>query len=241
MKQVLPIFRREFQGYFRSPVGYVVVSAYVLIAMILWLFVSGFFESKTASLNGLFAITPWVFCFFAPATAMRVWAEEKRSGTIELLLTLPVTTTEAVVGKFLAAWAFIICGVLLTFPAILTVAYLGDPDWGMIATGYLGTILMAASFLGICTLASAFTRNQVIAFIIGLIVCVILTFLGHNIFSDFLAGLQAPVWFVDTVANFSFHTHFDAMTKGLVDVSGVMFFVSLTLVTMIANIVVLER
>lgn len=240
MKQIIPVFRREFLGYFRTPVGYVVLTAYVLLAMILWLFVSGFFESNSASLNGLFGLMPWVFCVFAPATAMRLWAEERRSGTIELLLTLPVTTTEAVLGKFLAAWAFVTCGVLLTFPAIITVSYLGDPDWGMILTGYFGTILMAAAFLGICALTSAFTRNQVIAFIIGLFVCLMLTFLGHNVFSDFL-GSYAPVWLVDTLANFSFTTHFDAMTKGLVDVSGVVFFISLTAASLVANVVVLER
>jgi ABC-2 type transport system permease protein len=241
MKQVLPVFQRELAGYFRSPVGYVVLTAFVLFTMILWLFVPSFFDSKTASLQGLFTWMPWVFCVFAPATAMRLWAEEKRSGTIELLLTLPVTTTEAVIGKFLAAWAFVTCGVLLTFSALITVSFLGDPDWGVIFTGYVGTILMAAAFLGICSLTSAFTRNQVIAFIIGLFACVMLTFLGHNVFSEFMVLIHFPVWLVDTLANFSFTTHFSAMTIGLLDVSGVTFFVSVTVAALIANIVVLER
>jgi ABC-2 type transport system permease protein len=242
MKQVIPVFKREFAGYFRSPVGYVVLTAFVLFAMILWLFASGFFESKTASLNGFFGWMPWTFCVFAPATAMRLWAEEKRSGSIELLLTLPLTTTEAVVGKFLAAWAFVTVGVLLTFPAVVTVSFLGDPDWGVIFTSYVGTILMAAAFLGICALTSAFTRNQVIAFIIGLFTCVMLTFLGHNLFSGFIGSYDfVPVWLVDALANFSFTTHFAAMTLGLVDLGSVIFFVSVAVVALIANIVVLER
>jgi ABC-2 type transport system permease protein len=240
MKQVCPVFKREFAAYFRSPVGYVVLTAFVLLAMILWLFGTRFFMSKTATLEGLFSVMPWMFCMFAPATAMRLWAEEKRSGTIELLLTLPVTTTEAVIGKFLAAWAFVTLCVLLTFPAVVTVTFLGNPDWGVILTGYLGTILMAASFLGICSLGSAITRNQVIAFLIGLFVCIVLAFLGHNWFSEFM-GSYAPVWLVDTIANFSFTTHFQAMTIGLVDVSGVTFFVSVCVISLIATIVVLER
>jgi ABC-2 type transport system permease protein len=240
MKQVVPIFQRELNGYFRSPVGYVVLAAFVLIAMILWLFASNFFESNTASLGGLFGWMPWIFCVFVPATAMRLWAEEKRSGTVELLLTLPVTTTEAVVGKFLAAWTFIILAVGLTFPAVFTVTFLGDPDWGVILTGYLGSILMAAAYLGVSSFTSATTRNQVIAFIIGLIVCLLLTFLGYNLFSDIL-GTVAPVWLVDALANFSFTTHFEAMTKGLVDVSGVIFFVSLAVVALVANVIILER
>ena len=241
MKQVFPVFQREFQGYFRSPVGYVVLTIFVLLTMILWLFLTQFFRSNSASLEGLFAVMPWVFCLFAPATAMRLWAEEKRSGSIELLLTLPITTTEAVVGKFLAAWAFIAIGVLLTFPAIITVTYLGDPDWGVILTGYLGSVLMAGAFLGICALGSAVTRNQVIAFLIGVFVCLTLTFLGQNVFSEFLTGMHTPVWLVDTLANFSFSTHFESMTKGLVDVSGLVFFGSVAIVSLIANVIVLER
>jgi ABC-2 type transport system permease protein len=240
MKQIIPVFKREFQGYFRTPVGYVVLTAFVLVAIILWLFASRFFSTNTAELRSFFVWMPWVFCVFAPATAMRLWAEEKRTGSVELLLTLPVTTSEAVLGKFLAAWAFLSCGILLTFTAVITVAFIGDPDWGVIITGYLGTILMAASFLGVCAFSSACTRNQVIAFIAGLFACLMITFLGHNLFSEFLTA-YAPVWLVDTIANFSFTTHFTAMTMGLVDISSLIFFTSVAAVTLIANIIVLER
>lgn len=241
MKQVVPIFKREFFGYFRSPVGYVVLAALVILVNIAWFFFDrGFFEFQTASLATMFGWMPWIFCLFVPAVAMRLWAEERRSGSIELLLTLPVTTTEAVLGKFLAAWAFIALGIALTFPAVITVAYLGNPDWGTIFTGYFGTFLMASSFIGICTLTSACTRNQVISFIISLIICLVLAFLGTSMFSDFLGG-YAPVALVDAISNFSFTTHFRSMSLGLVDVSGVIYFISLSVVTLIANVVVLER
>jgi gliding motility-associated transport system permease protein len=240
MTQVIPVFKREFNGYFRSPVAYVLLAAFVVLAAILWIFAGHFFDNRTASLGSFFTWMPWIFCVFIPAVAMRLWAEEKRSGTIELLMTLPVTTTEAVVGKFLAAWAFVGLGVVLTFPCVLTVAYLGDPDWGVIFTSYFGSLLMAGSFLGLCSLMSALTRNQVISFILSLIACLVLTFLGFNLFSDFL-GSFAPVWLVDTVANFSFTTHFQAMTLGLIDLSSVVFFLSLGLVALIANVIVLER
>lgn len=240
MKQVLPVFQREFHGYFRSPVAYVVLAAFALLTTVLWLFASRFFDSNNASLNGLFMWMPGVFCIFVPAIAMRLWAEEKRAGTIELLLTLPITTTEAVIGKFLAAWAFVVLAVLLTFPAIFTVAYLGDPDWGVIVTSYAGAALMAAAYLGLCALTSALTRNQVIAFILGLVICSVLTLLGFNVFSEILTAV-APTWLVDTLANFSFTTHFRSMTIGLVDVAAVIFFLSVTIASLVANIIVLER
>jgi ABC-2 type transport system permease protein len=145
MTQVIPVFKREFFGYFRSPVAYVVLAGFHLLAAAMTFFVFRFFETNEASLITFFNSLPWIFLFFAPATAMRLWAEEKRAGTVELLFTLPLTTAEAVVGKFLAAWAFLAIGILLTLPFALTVAYLGDPDWGAIFTGYLGGILMAAS------------------------------------------------------------------------------------------------
>jgi ABC-2 type transport system permease protein len=242
MNQVLPVFQREFRGYFRSPVAYVVLAAFALLTTMLWLFSPRmpFFESNQASLDLLFVWMPWVFCVFAPATAMRLWAEEKRSGTVELLLTLPLTTTAAVLGKFLAAWAFLALAVLLSFPAIFTVAYLGQPDWGVVLTGYLGTILMAAAYLGISSLTSALTRNQVIAFILGLVVCLSLTALGDDYFSDLLRA-TVPGGLADALANFSFATHFRTMTIGIVDVSALFYFGSVTVATLIANIIVLER
>jgi ABC-2 type transport system permease protein len=240
MKQVVPVFKREFLGYFRSPVAYVVLAAFHLLAAALTFFVVGFFDTNEASLITFFTILPWIFVPFVPATAMRLWSEEKRAGTVELLFTLPLTTTEAVFGKFLAAWAFVSIAVLLTFPFALTVAYLGDPDWGVMFTGYVGGILMAAAYLGISSLASAVTRNQVIAFILGLLACLFLTLLGWSYFSEIL-NLIFPVWLADALSNFSFMTHFDSMMRGLIELKSVVFFLSLAGFALCANIVVLER
>lgn len=240
MTQAIPVFKREFLGYFRSPVAYVVLAGFHLLAAALTFFVYGFFDTNEASLITFFSALPWIFVFFVPATAMRLWSEEKRAGTVELLFTLPLTTAEAVIGKFLAAWAFIAIAVLLTFPFALTVAYLGDPDWGVMFTGYLGGILMAASYLGICSLTSACTRNQVIAFILGLIACLVLTLLGWSFFSEIL-NFIFPVWFVDVLSNFSFATHFDSMMRGLIELKAVVFFLSLTAFALLSNIVVLEH
>jgi ABC-2 type transport system permease protein len=218
----------------------VVLAGFHLLAAAMTFFVFRFFETNEASLITFFNALPWIFLFFAPATAMRLWAEEKRAGTVELLFTLPLTTAEAVIGKFLAAWAFLAIGILLTLPFALTVAYLGDPDWGAIFTGYLGGILMAASYLGICSLASALTRNQVIAFIIGLLTCLVLTLLGWSFFSEIL-NFVFPVWFVDVLSNFSFATHFDSMMRGLIELKAVVFFLSVAAFSLLANVVVLER
>jgi gliding motility-associated transport system permease protein len=240
MTQVVPVFKREFLGYFRTPVAYVVLGVFHLIATVVTFFASGLLKSDSASLEPFFFWMPWIFVFVVPAAAMRLWADEKRSGTIELLFTLPVTTTEAVVGKFLAAWAFISIAVLLTFPFALTVAYLGDPDWGVIFTGYFGSILMAAAYLGICSLASALTRNQVIAFLLGAFVCLVIAFLGFSLFSGFISSVL-PVGLVDALSNFSFSTNFDSMTRGLIELRSLVFFAAVTVITLVANVIVLER
>jgi len=171
---------------------------------------------------------------------MRLWSEEKRSGTVELLFTLPVTTLEAVLGKFLAGWAFLAIAVLLSFPMAFTVGYLGAPDWGVILTTYLGAILMAGGYLGVCALASATTKNQVISFVISLGACAVLLFLGFSSFTETLEGVL-PLALADALANFSFITHFDAFTKGIIDPKDVIFFLSLMGFTLFLNVVVLER
>ena len=240
MKQVLPIFKREFLGYFRSPIAYVFLAVFTLLAAALTVFLGGLFKGNAATLEGFFNLVPWMFIILGPASAMRLWAEERRSGTIELIFTLPVTTTEAVLGKFLAAWAFMSLGVLLTFPLVITVAYLGDPDWGVIVTGYVGSILMAAGYLGISSLTSALTRNQVVAFVIGFFICLMLTLVGWSVFSGIMEA-YLPIWLADSLANFSFITHFDSMTRGLIALRGVVFFISLTFFTLLLNVIVLER
>jgi ABC-2 type transport system permease protein len=240
MSQITPVFKREFLGYFRSPVAYVFLVVFLMASVGLAFFVGQFFRANQASLESYFVFHPWLFLFLIPAVGMRLWSEEKRSGTIELLFTLPLTTLEAVMGKFLAAWAFLAVAILLSFPMAITVGYLGQPDWGVIASGYLGSILMAGAYLGVCSLTSALTKNQVVSFVLSVLACLVLVFLGWSVFNGALSAVL-PVWAVDLVANFSFVTHFEAFTKGIIDPKDVAFFLSLTGFTLFLNVVALER
>jgi len=241
MKQIAPLFKREFVGYFRTPVAYVFLVAFLLISVALaFSRFGGFFRMGSASLDAYFGFYPWLFLFIVPAAGMRLWSEEKRSGTLELLFTLPVTTLEAVIGKFLAGWAFLALGILLSFPMAITIGYLGSPDWGVVATSYLGAILMAGGYLGVCSLTSAFTKNQVISFVVGLLACAVLVFLGVSGFTSFLEGVF-PVGVADAISNFSFMTHFNPMVRGIVDPKDVVFFLSLMVFTLFLNVVALER
>jgi ABC-2 type transport system permease protein len=242
MSQIPPVFKREFLGYFRSPVAYVFLVVFLVASVGCAFFLGGFFNGNVASLDSYFGFLPWLFIAFIPAAGMRLWSEEKRSGTIELLFTLPVTTLEAVVAKFLAAWAFLCLSILLSFPMVLTVAYLGDPDRGIIASSYLGSMLMAGGYLGVCSLTSAFTKNQVISFVISVFVCFVLVLLGWSVFTDFLGGyLARPSWLVDIISNFSFKSHFDGFVKGIVDPKDVVFFLSLAGFCLSLNVLVLDR
>ena len=242
MSQIPPLFKREFLGYFRSPVAYVFLVVFLIASVGCAFFLGRFFDANNASLDSFFTFLPWLFILFVPAVGMRLWAEEKRSGTIELLFTLPVTTLEAVIAKFLAAWAFLCLAILLSFPMVLTVSYLGDPDRGVIASSYLGSMLMAGGYLGVCSLTSAFTKNQVISFVISAFICYVLVLLGWSVFTDFLGGyLALPSWLVDTISNFSFKSHFDGFVKGIVDPKDVIFFLSLSGFCLFLNVLALDR
>jgi ABC-2 type transport system permease protein len=241
MKQVKPIFKREFVGYFRTPVAYIFLIAFLVISVALaFSRFGGFFKANEASLQIYFGFYPWLYLIIVPAIGMRLWSEEKRSGTAELLFTLPVTTTEAVIGKFLAGWAFLALAVVLSFPMAITIGYLGSPDWGVVASSYLGAILMAGAFLGVCSLTSALTKNQVVSFIISLAVCAVLVFLGYSGFTELLEGF-VPVGVADAISNFSFITHFSPMVRGIIDAKDVVFFLSLMGFTLFLNVVALER
>ncbi len=242
MSQIPPLFKREFLGYFRSPVAYVFLVVFLVASVGCAFFLGRFFDANSASLDRYFEYLPWLFIVFVPAAGMRLWAEERRSGTIELLFTLPVTTLEAVTAKFLAAWAFLCISILLSFPMVLTVAYLGDPDWGILASGYLGIVLMAGSYLAVCSLTSAFTKNQVISFVISVFICFVLVLLGWSVFTDFLGGyLALPSWIVDLISNFSFITHFEGFSKGIIDPKDVVFFLSLAGFCLFLNVLALDR
>jgi ABC-2 type transport system permease protein len=240
MNQICPVFKREFLGYFRSPVAYVVLAAFLLVVGVVTFFPMSFFDRGTASLEPMFVPFVFIYAFFIPALAMRLWAEERRSGTIELMFTLPVSTTAAVLGKFLAAWAFFSIAILLTFPLAITVGYLGDPDWGVIFASYLSAILLAAPYLGISSLASAVTRNQVVGYVIGLVVCVIMAFMGFGQVTDMLQG-TVPVALLDAITNFGFYPHFSAVSRGLLNLGSLVYFFSLTFFALLVNVIVLER
>ncbi|MDQ8179889.1 ABC transporter permease subunit [Pelagicoccus sp. SDUM812005] len=235
----MPIFKKEFLGYFRSPVGYVILAVFHIMVIGLALY-SGYYSRNEASLNSLFRPLPWILIVFIPAVGMRLWAEEKRSGSIELLFTLPISPRSAVVAKFLAALAFIGIGLCLTFSLALTTGYLGDPDWGVIFSGYIGAILTASAFLSITAVCSALTKNQVIAFVISVMICLFATLMGSDWLAQFL-GSSVPTALLDFLRLMSFEQHFSTMSKGLIDISALSFYLVLTLACLGINMIVIER
>lgn len=220
--------------------AYVFLAVFLVATVGLTWYTGDFFASNSASLDRMFMFFPWVFLFLIPAVGMRLWAEERRSGTWELLFTFPITVWQAVAGKFLAGWAFVTLAVVLTFPLAITVSYLGDPDWGPILSGYLGSILMAGAFLSIAAVMSSLTKNQVISFVLSVLVCLVLVLLGWSQFNDLLLAVF-PVTVVDAIANFSFIPNFDAMVKGLITFQEIFYFFSVIIFSLALNILALER
>ncbi len=220
------IAKRELAGYFESPVAYVFLVVFLLLAGFFTFSLGGFFELGEASLNAFFNWVPWLFLFLVPAVGMRLWSEERRQGTLELLLTFPVSTWQAIIGKFVASWLFLAIALALTFPLIITVNWLGDPDNGVVLAGYVGSLLLAGSFLSIASLTSAVTRNQVIAFILALVVCLLFILVGFAPVTNLLSRWAAP-WVVDGVAGFSVLTHFEGFQKGVLDSRDLVFFLSI--------------
>lgn len=224
MPAALAVFRRELASYFATPVAYVFIVIFLALAGALTFYLGNFYERGQADLQPFFMFHPWLYLFLVPAVSMRLWAEERKSGTIELLLTLPITMRAAVWGKFIAAWAFVGIALALTFPLWLTVNYLGDPDNGVILASYLGSLLMAGAFLAVGACLSATTRNQVVAFILTAVTCFLLMLAGFPLVLDVFRAI-APQGVVDAVAQLSFLTHFGAISKGVLDLRDVLFFV----------------
>ena len=239
MSRTLSIFRREFQGYFATPVAYVFIVIFLFLTGLFTFYIGAFYERGQADLEPFFRYHPWLYMLLIPAISMRLWSEERKSGTLELLLTLPISLAEAVVGKFLAAWAFPAIALALTFPLWLTVNYLGNPDNTVIAAGYLGSLLMAGGFLAIGSCISALTRNQVVAFVISFVVCFGFNLSGFPLVLDFFSG-WAPQAVVDAVSSFSFLTHFNSIQKGVIDLRDIIFFTSLIAVWLYANMLAIE-
>ncbi|MDE0407773.1 MAG: ABC transporter permease subunit [Alphaproteobacteria bacterium] len=216
MASIGTVFRREFAGYFITPVAYVFIVIFLALAAALTFYVGSFFERGRADLLSFFQWHPWLYLFFMPAISMRLWAEERKTGTIELFLTLPVSTAAAVVGKFLAAWVFAGLALALTFPIWLTVNYLGEPDNGVIAASYIGSFLLAGAYLAIGSCLSALTRNQVIAFVLTVTVCFLFNVLGAGTLQPVL-GDAVPAALLETLASFSLLSHFNNIVKGVID------------------------
>ena len=239
MVSVLTVMRRELSGYFSTPVAWVFIVIFLVMSGVFTFYIGSFYERGMADLAPFFQFHVWLYLFLVPAIAMRLWAEERRSGTIELLLTLPLTTWQAVLGKFLAAWAFLGLALALTFPVWLTVNYLGKPDNGIIVAAYIGSWLMAGGFLAIGSCMSAITRNQVVAFILSVVVCFGFLLSGLPMVMNLFTG-WAPQSLLDVIADFSFLAHFAAISKGVIDVRDLVYFSLMITFWLLINTIVLE-
>jgi len=236
---VVNVTRRELSGYFSTPVAWVFIVIFLVMSGVFTFYIGSFYERGIADLEPFFQFHPWLYLFLVPAIGMRLWAEERRSGTIELLLTLPITTWQAVLGKFLAAWLFVGLALDLTFPVWLTVNYLGDPDNGVVLAGYIGSWLMAGGFLAIASCMSALTRNQVVAFILSVVVCFGFLLSGLPMVMNLFTG-WAPQGLLDVIANFSFLAHFASISKGVIDLRDMIYFGLVIALWLLATTIVLE-
>jgi len=239
MNGVTAVFKRELASYFATPIAYVFIVIFLVLAGLFTFWYGGFYETGQADLSAFFYWHPWLYLFLVPALSMRLWAEERKSGSIELLMTLPLEVWQAVAGKFFAVWAFTAIAIALTFPVWITVNYLGDPDNGVILAAYFGSILMAGGFLAVGACISATTKNQVIAFILSVVACFALMAPGMGLVQNLLSGV-IPQWLVDGLASLSFQTHFDYISKGVIDLRDLIYFGLLIGGCLYANAIVLE-
>lgn len=237
---VWTITRREFSSFFATPVAYVFITIFLILSGVFTFFIGNFFERGQADLLSFFNFHPWLYLFLVPAIAMRTWAEERRSGSIELLMTLPVSTAEVVLGKFFAAWAVLGLSLALTFPLWLTVDFLGNPDHGIIIAAYIGSWLMSGAFLAVSMCMSAFTRNQVVAFILAVVICFLFVVSGSSIVLDAFQAWAGNL-VIDTVASFSFLTHFEAMAKGVLAFNDVGYFILVMMLWLYGSLIIIEQ
>jgi len=239
MNNIKAIFQREFSGYFSTPVAYVFIVIFLFLTGVFTFYLGAFYERNQADLEPFFRFHPWLYLFLIPAIAMRLWSEERKTGTIELLMTLPIPVHQAVIGKFLAAWCFTTVAIVLTFPMWITVNYLGSPDNTVILASYIGSLFMAGSFLAIGSCISALTKSQVIAFVISVVICFLFLLSGFPLVLDFFRG-WAPQVGVNAIASVSFLTHFESIKKGVIDIRDLIYFLALICFWLYANVVVIE-
>jgi ABC-2 type transport system permease protein len=233
------VFKRELKSYFTTPIAYVFLVVFLFFSGYMT-FKNGFFEIRQADMTAFFINMPLLFAFLVPATTMRLWAEERKTGSIELLLTLPITVTQAVLGKFFAAWVFLIIAIALTFPMVITVFFLGYPDIGLIITSYLGSILMAGGFLAVGCFFSALSKNQVISFVLSVVACAVLIFAGVPTTMNYLSTFL-PAGLVSAIETMSFELHFESIQKGVLEFKDVSYFILLIIGWVAACTVVLEE
>ena len=234
------IAKRELAGYFASPVAFVFIVIFLLLCGFFTFMLGNFFARNEASLSAFFIWHPWLYMFLVPAAGMRLWAEERRSGTLELLLTMPITPTQAIVGKFLAGWLFLGIALLLTFPMVITVAYLGNPDGGVVLTGYFGSFLVAGTYLSVSSMTSAMTRNQVVSFITSVVICLLLILAGWPPVTNLFLKWGAANWLVEAVSGLSVIFHYDAMQRGVLDIRDFFYFLSVMVFTLFVTGVILK-
>jgi len=241
VKTINAIFQREFKAYFASPVAYVFLVAFLVLVGFLTFGVTMFYERRQANLTPFFFWHPWVYLLLVPAATMGLWAEERRTGTIELLLTLPVTLVETLVGKFLAAWAFIGIALALTFPVVMTTAWLGAPDFGAIVCGYLGSLLLSGACVAVGVFASALSRSQVIGFVIALAICLFMLIIGFDPVINAVSGWGVPAGIVNAVASCSLMQHFDSMRRGVIDFYDIGYYIGVMVFMLAAAHVVTDN
>jgi ABC-2 type transport system permease protein len=239
MSIVAALFRRELRSYFATPVAYVFIVIFLVLMATFTFYLGGFYERGQADLSAFFNYHPWLYLFLVPAIAMRLWAEERKTGSVELLMTLPVTPWQVVLGKYLAAWAFTGIALVLTFPIWVTVNYLGEPDNGAILAAYVGSFLMAGGFLAIGSCLSATTKNQVIAFVLTVVACFGFLLAGFPLVLDIFSA-WAPQTIVDGIASLSFLTHFSNISKGVIDFRDLVYFALVITAFLYANTIVLQ-
>lgn len=234
------IFRREFASFFATPVAYIFIAIFLIMSGVFTFMFGGLYERGQADLLSFFNFHPWLYLFLVPAIAMRTWSEERKSGSIELIMTLPMNVMQIMLGKFLAAWAILALCLALTFPLWLSVNYLGDPDNGIIVAAYLGSWLMSGAFLAVGICMSAITKNQVIAFILAVVICFLFVLAGSPVVIDMFQS-WAPNMVVDTIAALSFLTHFQNMAKGVIALNDILFYVITIVVWLYAGYIVIEQ
>lgn len=239
MKALVIVIEREFASYFATPLAYVFLLAFLVLAPLFTFYLGGFYHNEQADLQVFFSFHPWLYLFLLPALGMRLWAEERKSGTIELLMTLPLPTASLIGGKFLAAWLFAGLALGLTFPMVLTVNFLGSPDNGAILTGYLGSWLLAGAFLALCSCVSAAAKNPVIAFIAAVLLCLVFVASGHALVLDSFSAWSSS-WWLDTVASLSFLTRFHALSQGVIELRDLVFFLSFIMAWLLATAIMLN-